>query len=511
MYILDSGMRKIELQQVPPEILDPSVLGTPGSSALVASSPLRRAHRAFFGQDRVTGPVRATPAPTGPPPTTFREVATGLVRTFHREIVLRFEPSTPQRTRKRILRDKGLAVRRQNGFVEDQLVLYDESKKREGPTLLEVANQCAELDEVVFAAPNFVSEYIRQRTLRVPVGQWHLRNRGTVAGQLKAEDVDAAEAWRITRGNRRIVVAVLDDGVDLEHPSLRSRIWRSARKNAKDKCGRDFFLPDEDPDHFNPRPKKFRFPYDEMDGNDIHGTPCAGVIAATGGGALGIAPGCRILAVKIFHGDDLARDDRVADAIRYAAVHADILSCSWSGSTSPDVQLALQDAATIGRRGRGSAIFCATGNETTSVGFPASSAHTIAVGASTDEGILADYSNRGNEIDVVAPSSGGLVDILTTDVSVKNRGFNIGKAGQGDRGGRFTNSFGGTSSATPLAAGTGALALSVNAKLTREELREIIRSTADKIDTGYDANGFSPKYGYGRINAAKAVIAARDA
>ena len=83
-----------------------------------------------------------------------------------------------------------------------------------------------------------------------------------------------------------------------------------------------------------------------MTGNDIHGTPCAGVIAARGnsGGALGIAPRCRILAVKIFHADNLASDARVADAIRYAALHADILSCSWSGPTSPDIELAIQDA-----------------------------------------------------------------------------------------------------------------------------------------------------------------------
>ena len=176
---------------------------------------------------------------------------------------------------------------------------------------------------------------------------------------------------------------------------------------------------------FRSRPKSFHYPYDEMPGNDIHGTCCAGVVAAAGrkNGASGIAPNCRILAVKIFHGDDLASDARVADAIRYAALHADILSCSWSGGHSPDVELAIQDAGTLGRNGRGAAIFCAAGNESGDpVGFPASHPDAIAIGASTDQAKLASYSNVGPQIWVVAPSSGGVEGIFTTDVSLPEIG-----------------------------------------------------------------------------------------
>ena len=79
-----------------------------------------------------------------------------------------------------------------------------------------------------------------------------------------------------------MIVAVLDDGVDLEHPNLRGRVWRNPDQTDPDSCGRDFFIPDDHPDHFNPRPKRFRFPFDEMAGNDIHGTPCAGVVGAAG-------------------------------------------------------------------------------------------------------------------------------------------------------------------------------------------------------------------------------------
>ncbi len=77
-------------------------------------------------------------------------------------------------------------------------------------------------------------------------------------------------------------MAVIDDGVDVDHPLLKRNVWRNPRKSARDSVGRDFFLPDDDPDHFNPRPKKFRFPFDELPGNDIHGTPCAGVVVAVG-------------------------------------------------------------------------------------------------------------------------------------------------------------------------------------------------------------------------------------
>ena len=92
---------------------------------------------------------------------------------------------------------------------------------------------------------------------------------------------------------------------------------------------------------------------------------------------------------------------------------------------------------------------------------------------------------------------------------IAGRGFNIGRADEGGKDGLYTNDFGGTSSATPLAAGVAALVLSVNPKLSRDEVRGILRATADKIGTGYDAKGFSPRFGYGRVNAARAVAEAK--
>jgi subtilisin family serine protease len=506
MYFLDAYRNRIELIALTE---GPALEAYALEGALERDSPIAKAQRAFFELGRRSGATRLAPEPAaGPPPVAFRESRTGLLRTFRREIVLRFREKVADATRRRILAKLGLEVRRQNRFVADQLTAVDASRGRAGETLIEIANECAGLDEVVFATPNFVSEY-RRAAGSIPAAQWHLANLARAGGQTAHEDVHARDAWKLTRGRKTIVVAVLDDGVDLEHPELERNVWHNPKKSAKDKVGRDFFLPDDNPDHFNPRPKRYRFPFDQMRGNDIHGTPCAGVAVAAGPRAFGIAPACRLLAVKIFHADDLAADERVADAIRYAASIADVLSCSWSGATSPDIQLAMADTRRLGRKGRGAAVFCATGNEASEVGFPASDPNTIGVGASTDQAKLADYSNTGEQVDLVAPSSGGILDIFTTDVAVTGRGFNVGLSDQGGKNGLYTNSFGGTSSATPLAAGVGALALSANPKLTSEDLRGILRSTADKIGSGYDSSGVSRRFGYGRVNAARAVEQAR--
>ncbi|MCI0336207.1 MAG: S8 family serine peptidase, partial [Acidobacteria bacterium] len=332
--------------------------------------------------------------------------------------------------------------------------------------------------------------------------QWHLNNRGG-NGALAGEDVNAFAAWDLLPGgNPDIVIAIVDDGVDIGHPDLKMNIWVNPDTTAPDRNGRNFY-----DDNFDPRPRYFRQPFEQLEGNDNHGTPCAGVAAAVGNnrkGVAGIAYRCRILPVKIFGADDLAPDDRVADSIRYSGQNAQVISCSWSGPPSPDLEMAINDVVNSGRGGRGCLVFCATGNGFASrIAFPASHPLTLAVGASNDQGRRSSYSNFGNDIDFVAPSSdSGRQRITTTDISKRNRGFNLTSA--------YTNGFGGTSSATPLAAGIGALILSANGALKWDEVRSIMRSTAEKIDRtgGSYRNGFSLQYGYGRVDAEAAV---RDA
>ena len=522
MHFLTPDRAQIEIESIDAKLT--MVQGRPllRVSSETATPLLTDAARAHFRMGSQPGAVRAAAAEAGPPPAVFRETRTGLLRMVHHEVVVRVRKGTSAKKRDALFAHANLKARKRNRLVKEQYVLHDPDRRVVAEKLVEAANTLAEMEEVEFAAPNFVSQFRRvgarkRSSSSLPKRhreQWYLENTGRYPTQVRDEDVDARSAWRYTKGKRSIVVAVLDDGVDVDHPNLRSNIRRNPDPNEpRDRCGRDFFIADEShPEHFNPRPKRFTFPFDEMTGNDIHGTPCAGVIAASGrkGGAVGVAPGCRILPVKIFHADDLAADAQVADAIRYAAVHADILSCSWSGPYSPDIDLAVRDAGVIGRDGLGSAVFCAAGNEYGSpVGFPASHPEAIAVGASTDQARLADYSNVGEEIWVVAPSSGGRRDIFTTDVGVLGRGFNIGTRQAGGEDGLHTNDFGGTSSATPLAAGVGALALSMRRSLTRDELRHVLADTTEKIGSGYDANGHSREFGYGRVNARLAVRSLR--
>ncbi len=448
-------------------------------------------------------------------PAVFREQDSGLIRLVYREVVIRFVAGTSDSKRKAILADRGLAVRRQNRLIPDQIIAYDTTRNQTGGSMVELANALQGYEEVVFATPNFISEYRRSALPGIIAAQWHLKNLARRPGQHKGEDIQAALAWKTTLGRKDVVVAVLDDGVDVDHPNLKPNIcWNPDPGDKRDRCGRDFYIPDDDdPDHFNPRPKNFQYPYNQMAGNDIHGTACAGLIAAAGVGsnaAIGAAARCRILPVKIFHAESFATDTRVADAIRYAALHADVISCSWTGPVSDDIAMAIRDASVLNRKGRGSIVICAAGNDGGgAVRFPASLPEAVAVGASTDQGERAAYSSIGPELTVVAPSSGGVESIYTTDVSYKYRGFNRGTAEDGGKNGLHTCKFGGTSAATAIAAGVAALVRSAAPNLSDTEVRQILCETADKIGDGYDPKtGQSPQFGHGRVNAAKAVAAA---
>ncbi len=131
--------------------------------------------------------------------------------------------------------------------------------------------------------------------------------------------------------------------------------------------------------------------------------------------------------------------------------------------------------------------------------YPASYAKTIAVGAATDCDLRSDYSGYAGHLDFLAPSNGGWNDIATLDP--------LGAIGWTPD--DFKMNFGGTSSATPLAAGIAALMLSVNPTLTENEIRTILHNTCDKIGgVSYGWTGTHPEYGYGRVNAARAVESA---
>ncbi len=318
----------------------------------------------------------------------FFERDSGLKIVATEQILVRFRPGATGTARRKLLASIGLAVVRASEFDARRQIVAPVSVRR-ASRALDLANQLAEADDLVeFAAPNFLAEVTKPRMNDPRFGsQWHLRNTGRLGG-VAHEDVDAAGAWKIAGGGSpRTVIAIIDDGVDIDHPDLKPNIWKNPRRGARDRHGRDFV---DDTDRWNPRPKVFNPPFDDTESNDIHGTPCAGVAAGAGNnrrGVTGIAWRCKLLAVKIMAGPTLAPFDRIADSIRYAARHADVLSCSWGVARHPDVESALADATTRGRRGRGAPVFVATGNEfARRIGFPSSDERALAVGASNDRG-----------------------------------------------------------------------------------------------------------------------------
>ena len=428
-----------------------------------------------------------------------RESKLKLVAT--EQILVIFKPNATSATRRKLLDGLDLAVVGKSEFDLRRHILATTSVRRASRTL-DLANQLAEADDVVeFAAPNFLAE-IRKRTVNDPQfgQQWHLNNTGQRGGTA-LQDVRALGAWNLVGGGARaIVIAIIDDGIDLDHPDLKANIWTNPTRGAKDRHGRDFF---DDSSPYDPRPKVFNTPFNDTDTNDIHGTPCAGVAAAVGNngrGVAGIAWNCQLMAVKILAGPGLAPNDRIADAIRYASQHADVLSCSWAVARHPDIESALDYAVTRGRGGKGSVTCAASGNDNASrISFPSSDDAVVGVGACNDRGRRSRYSNYGAGLTLVAPSGDdNRPGITTTDVNLRGKGYSSGA---------YCDDFSGTSSATPLAAGVAALILSANRSLGWKDVREIMTSTAEKIDATYGgySQGYSSKYGFGRVNAEAAV------
>jgi len=400
------------------------------------------------------------------------------------EVLISFETKMPKRRRRNICRRFDVSV------VDDRTNLWNvRARDPDGDAPLHVANALSEVSGVKYAEPNALQAARFESVPGDPFfgNQWHLHNTGQNGGKSKA-DVRARKAWKITKGSPTIRVVVHDSGVDIDHPDLVANV----------DPGKDFDNGD----------------VDASNDNGPHGTACAGVIAAATNsrGVTGIAPLCRIVPLRAAGSHTF---QTWAETFEWAAENGDIISCSWSITPNNTLTAAIRKAAAQGRGGKGIPIFCATANGGhIPADYPANLPETIGVGASNNKDVRSGYSQVAPGIDFVAPSSGwpsadgATLRIETTDI-VGQHGYNAtgDYCRAGDRSG-----FGGTSSATPLAAGIAALMLSVNPKLSAGQVRRIMRRSCKKIDAanaGYDASGFSSDYGYGRLNAAKAVRIAK--
>lgn len=426
-----------------------------------------------------------------------------------KEFFVQFKPEVSREQIDRINSNYGVDISKVLDYAPNAYMLEIEPES-EIKDAVALSNIYYENEPVVFSHPNFISlrhkrsrtavaEYERveirteesseERSIFLPK-QWHLKK------------ANATDAWEITQGSKEINIAILDDGVDTSHPEFIGKVIKQ------------FDYTTHEP---NGEPKSE---------NDNHGTACAGVALASGKKAFGGAPECSMIVVRT--PEFLGSDDE-AEMFKWTADEgADIISCSWGppdgiGSEDPlpdNVRAAIRYCVNNGRNGKGIPIFWAAGNGNESVDLDgyASNPDVIAIAASTSEDTKAWYSDFGKAIWVSAPSSGnsslGEKSIFTTDRSGEE-GYNSGTPGLGDITGDYTNDFGGTSSAAPLAAGIGALILSIRPELTAQQVKEILARTADKIGENYleDSFGYGQRndiFGYGRINALKAVQMAKN-
>ena len=344
--------------------------------------------------------------------------------------------------------------------------------------------------------------------------QWHLKHTGNpIVAQ--GTDINVENAWKYDgsagpiRGSG-IVVGVVDDGLQLNHPDLQANVNTALDWNFVSENG-------------DPSPTSA----------DTHGTPCAGNIAAVGNNDLGVsgaAPEAKVTGLRLivwnFSADDL--DEARAMAWESQAIH--LKSNSWGpvddarrkSGPGPMTEAAFRDSAAIGRGGKGSIHMWAGGNgrrvgDNSNYDGYANSIYTIGVGAMDSAMDQSQYSESGANLLVVAPSSGRTsgsnppLGITTTDL-VGASGYN-GITNAPD----YTNSFGGTSSATPTAAGVVALMLQKNPALGYRDVAEILAQTAKKIhpeDPGWSTNSagfhFHHSFGAGLVDATAAVTAAGE-
>ena len=287
--------------------------------------------------------------------------------------------------------------------------------------------------------------------------------------------IHAPQAWTLTRGDRNLVVAVVDTGVDADHPELAGRVLR----------GYNVVAPHQS----------------SLDDNG-HGTAVAGLVAAKGGnsrGFAGVAPDVKILPVKVNQpGSGNVHARHIAAGIKWAATHgARVINASvgvvkWEHDLTDDALDEMSDAIRYAIA-HGIVVCVAAGPPMSPIPFPGMWSvlwdfrGLVAVGGTDRHDHKAGCSPTGNFISVTAPSDG----VLTTYPRAH---------------GHLYSTFGGTSAASPHVAGLAALILSLRPTLHPHEVKAILPRTADKLG----GSDYHPDFGFGRIHCHQALQAALE-
>ena len=477
-----STMAPVQVHDVPEYGLSVLILPNGGTPA-AARGAAREALSAMVGAERSLSEGPEVLEPEG---------AGGMAVIPVGEVIVKFKPGASAEARRKLLDRYKLEMKRQD-YPEPGADLMT----TEGDAIA-AANALQESDAVDLAQPNFVhiapklgldtdldSEAEEESPAGPATGQLPMADPG-FASQWNLQKISAPQAWEISQGSPSVSIAIIDEGCDMSHEDI---VYMG---------GYDAYSGDGDP---------------QPDGNDAHGTACAGVAAArkdNGLGGVGVAPGCRVVGIRIARGIGGGfwdtTDAKVADGIRQATdLGADVLSNSYQVGDSSVVTNAFVYAQTNGRGGRGCPIAAAAGNnDAPPVIYPARLSPTIpgflAVSATNEwdqrksttslDGETWWGSSYGPEVDVGAPG----VHIYASDI--------MGGAGYGA--GNYIPNFNGTSSATPHVAGLMGLILSVDPELRSWEVEDIIKQTADDLGP----SGRDDEFGFGRINARRALEAA---
>lgn len=363
---------------------------------------------------------------------------------------------------------------KQFGFFENEYLVTLEFCEA-----LKYANILYESGLVYYSVPSFYRFNSLQNTHYS--SQWGLKNTGQNGG-IPGIDINVEQAWELSTGEG-IKIAVLDNGVQMNHPDLQDNILQGFDATGNGSNG-------------------------NFTGSDSHGTCCSGIISAVDNniGIKGIAYNAQLIPIRIFI-NKIFKDEDIIRGFQLAFdANVDVISCSWryEGSAAPTLNKIINAIVTYGRNGLGCPILFASGNYDESfVRYPAALPSTIAVGAISPcgerkNGVSCDGedwgSNYGRALDVVAPG----VLIPTTTI-----------------GSEYTLYFNGTSSACPHAAGVMALILSANPCLTQLEARALLCNSCDtignynySIEAGKYFGLWNDQMGYGLINAYKAVSSA---
>ena len=322
-------------------------------------------------------------------------------------------------------------------------------------------------DNVIYAEPNYAYTEDSIPDDSYYDNQWGL------------SQINATEAWNITTGSHNVIIAVIDSGIDLNHPDLKSNIW----VNTGEIPGNGV---DDDHNGYIDDVYGWNFVADNnnVKDDDGHGTHVSGIIAAVGNNNKGIAGvmwNCTIMSVKFLDKDGTGYVDDAVSAIKYAVkMGASIISCSWGGE---DYSKALKDVIDASS----ALVVCAAGNDASSEDddvlpvYPAcfTSKNIISVTATDENDELAYFSNYGvNSVDVAAP------------------GTHIYSTLPGSHYGYMS----GTSMAVPYVSGLAGLIKSIRPDLTAVQIKYSILNNVDYIDSlaGKILTG-------GRINELKAL------